>query len=210
MNHKKVHRIYKEERLQLQIRRKKKLAVVPRVPLPAATRTDERWSMDFVYDQLAGGKRYRIFTLVDLHSRECLALHAGFSLRAENVVAILSALKTRNRKPRAITVDNGSEFVSKELELWAYTSGVLLDFIRPGKPVENGYIESFNGKLRDECLNMQLFFSLREAQASLAKWRKEYNTLRPHASLGGMPPREFAQRAKQLAPEPFLLKHALV
>ena len=86
----------------------------------------------------------------------------------------------------------------------------MLNFIRPGKPVENGYIESFNGKLRDECLNMQLFFSLREAQASLAKWKKEYNTLRPHASLGGMPPREFAQRAIQTAPEPFLLKHALI
>lgn len=194
MNHKKLHRIYKEERLQLHIRRRKKLAVVPRVPLPKASIQDERWSMDFVFDQLAGGKRYRVLTLVDLYSRECLALHAGFSLRGADVVSVLATLKDLGRKPKSITVDNGSEFISKDLELWAYTNSVLLDFIRPGKPVENGYIESFNGKLRDECLNMHLFFSLTDAEKRLAMWKEEYNTQRPHASLGGIPPSEFIER----------------
>ena len=201
VNHKKLHRIYKEERLQLPVRkRRKKLAVVPRVPLATAEDLNQRWTMDFVYDQLAGGKRYRVLTLIDLYNRECLALHAGFSLKGIDVVEVLSSLKVADRLPNAITVDNGSEFISKELEIWAYTNNVLLDFIRPGKPTENGYIESFNGKLRDECLNMHLFFSLADAKAELAKWRDEYNTFRPHDSLGGMPPSEYTQRMKNMAP----------
>jgi len=173
--------------------------VVPRVPLENANAVNQRWSMDFVYDQLAGGKRYRVLTLIDLYNRECLALHAGFSLKGTDVVEVLSSLKVASRKPQVITVDNGSEFISKELEIWAYSNNVLLDFIRPGKPTENGYIESFNGKLRDECLNMNLFFSLADAKAALANWKEEYNTFRPHNSLGGMPPSEYTQRMENMA-----------
>ena len=194
VNRKRIYRLYLEEGLQLRTRKRKRYAVHPRVPLTKPTRRDERWSMDLMHDQLAGGKRYRILTLVDLHTRECLVLRANFSLKASDVVEALEQLRLQGRKPGAITVDNGSEFSSKLLEAWAFSNGVKLDFIRPGKPVENAYIESFNGRLRDECLNVNLFFSLALAREELMKWKEDYNNVRPHGGLGGIPPREFSDR----------------
>ena len=202
MNKKRVYRLYIEENLQLRTKRKKKRRALIRVPLQKATRPNERWSMDFMSDTLAGGKRYRVLTLVDLYSRECLVLEANFSLRANDVVRALTQLREQGRIPGAITVDNGSEFSSKELDTWAYINGVKLDFIRPGKPVDNAYIESFNGRVRDECLDANLFFSLAETRCELARWKTDYNIVRPHGSLGGIPPSEFCAMMQQRAQNP--------
>ena len=143
--------------------------------------------MDIVSDRLVHGRRFRVLTIVDLYTRECLALKAGASLRSADVVATLQAL---GRKPESITVDNGSGFTARELEIWAYLNDVKLDFIRPGKPVENCYIESFNGKFRDEYLNANLFFTLAQVETIAERWRIDYNSVRPHSSLGGKPPSE--------------------
>lgn len=176
VNRKRVYRLYREEGLQVRTKkRKKKIATHVRAPQSEAMRRDERWSMDFVSDQLVGGRRFRVLTLVDLYSRECLALRAGFSLKGGDVAAVLDGLKRNGRKPKTITVDNGSEFTSKELDTWSYLNDVKLDFIRPGKPVENCYIESFNGKLRDECLNMNLFFTLAQVEQTMRNWLHDYN-----------------------------------
>lgn len=188
-----------EEGLQVRRRRKKKRAATARAPLAQATAPNERWSMDFMSDTLAGGRRYRVLTLVDLHTRECLVLNADFSLKAPDVVRALGELKQQGRCPTAITVDNGSEFSSKELDTWAYLNGAKLDFIRPGKPVDNAYIESFNGRVRDECLDANLFFSLAEVREELARWKKDYNWIRPHGSLGGMPPSEVSAATTMVA-----------
>ena len=191
VNRKRIYRLYLEEGLQLRTKHRKKCASQARVPLPEASRPDERWSMDFVSDRLAGGKRFRILTITDQYSRECLALTAGFSLKADDVLSTLETLKHDERRPNAITVDNGSEFTSRQLDIWAYLNQVQLDFIRPGKPVENAYIESFNGRLRDECLNTHLFFSLAEVHSELERWRVDYNTVRPHSAIGQISPVEY-------------------
>ncbi len=190
VNRKRIYRLYLEEGLQVRIKRRKKHATAVRVPLPMATQPDQRWSMNFVADRLVGGKRYRVLTIVDQFSRECMALTAGFSLKADRVVDTLDELRIGRRRPEAITVDNGSEFTSKELDAWAYRNQVRMDFIRPGKPVENAYIESFNGRLRDECLNTNLSFSLSAVQSELDDWRTDYNTIRPHSGIDNMTPDE--------------------
>lgn len=191
INHKRVYRLYLEEGSLVRTVKRKKHVMRLRVPWPQATQLDERWSMDFVTDTLVDGRRFRVLTVVDLYSRECLLLEADFSLKAPKVVAALEQLCQGGRRPQAMTVDNGSELVSKDMETWTYLRRVTLDFIRPGKPVENAYSESFNGKLRDECLNAPLFFSLAEVRQTLALWREDYNTQRPHHSLGGLSPSEF-------------------
>lgn len=199
VNHKRIHRLYREEGLQLRLKTKKKKRVTaPRVPLTKATQPDERWAMDFVHDRLVGGKSYRVLTIIDLYTRESLATYANFSIRAPRVVEVLEELRQKGRVPKSITTDNGSEFISKELDTWAYLKGIALDFITPGKPTENGYIESFNGRLRDECLNMSLFFSLADARRNIAQWRRDYNQFRPHSSLGGLAPCEFWEKEKQM------------
>ena len=203
VNRKRVYRLYREEGLQVRTKkRKKKIATRVRAPQSEATRCDERWSMDFVTDQLVGGRRFRVLTLVDLYSRECLALRAGFSLKGGDVAAVLDGLKRNGRKPKTITVDNGSEFTSKELDTWSYLNDVKLDFIRPGKPVENCYIESFNGKLRDECLNMNLFFTLAQVEQTMRNWLHDYNHVRPHRSLGGVPPSHRGEQITHGVPNP--------
>lgn len=164
------------------------LRVVPNAP----TQPNERWSMDFVTDVLDDGRRMRILTIVDVFTRECLALEADFSLTAKKVTAVLARLGSERKLPAMITVDNGSEFISREMDSWAYRNGVRLDFIRPGKPVENAYIESFNGRLRDECLNGELFFSIDDARSKLLEWKRDYNERRPHGSIGNQTPTEFA------------------
>ncbi len=194
---KRVYRIYKEERLEVRSRKRRKRASAARVPLPAAAKSGQRWSMDFVSDRLANGKRFRALTVVDHFDRSCPQLYADHSIGAGKVGEALDrAARMNGGLPDSITVDNGPEFAGNVLDAWAYRRGVQLDFIRPGKPTENGYIESFNGKLRDELLNTQIFFSLSEAREKLEAYRLDYNTCRPHSSLGYRPPAEYAQRAQ--------------
>jgi putative transposase len=193
VNHKRIHRLYVLHGLQLALRRKQKRASQVRVPLAKATRANEAWSMDFMHDVLENGRRFRILTLVDQFSRECPLLEANHSLTAHHVIAGLERLKTARGLPTAITVDNGSEFYSRAMDAWAYRNQVKLDFIRPGKPVENAFIESFNGRLRDECLNTQVFASLEDAREKLETWRVDYNLCRPHSAIGNLPPSEFAR-----------------
>jgi putative transposase len=193
VNHKRIHRLYVLHGLQLALRRKQKRASAVRVPLAKPVRANEHWSMDFMHDVLETGRRFRILTLVDQFSRECPLLEADHSLTAPKVIAGLERLRIERGLPTAITVDNGSEFASRAMDAWAYRNGVKLDFIRPGKPVENAFIESFNGRLRDECLNTQVFASLDDARQKLEAWRVDYNLCRPHSAIGNLPPSEFAR-----------------
>ncbi|OJB29176.1 integrase [Burkholderia ubonensis] len=155
--------------------------------------------MDFVSDGLAYGQRFRCLNVVDDYTRECLAIEVDTSLPSLRVKHVLQRLGEMRGLPASITVDNGPEFAGKVLDAWAYEAGVTLSFIRPGKPVENAYIESFNGRFRDECLNEHWFVSMRHARGLIEEWRNEYNTERPHSSLGYLTPRQFAQahEAKQ-------------
>ena len=196
VNRKRVYRLYVMLELQLRIRRKTKRASHVRVPLGVPETPNEHWSMDFVSDCLDNGRRFRALTVVDNFSRECPAVEADFSLTANKVISCLDRLKATRGLPKAIRVDNGSEFYSREMDSWAYRNGVQLDFIRPGKPVENAFIESFNGRLRDECLNANLFFSIEDARQKLEAWRIDYNTQRPHSSIGNLAPEEYARKHK--------------
>ena len=195
VNIKRVYRIYKAEGLEVRTQRRKKRAAVPRVPLPNAEGPSQRWSMDFMADTLVDGRRFRVLTVVDHYDRSCPVLYADHSIGAQKVIAALEdAARKSGSLPQAITVDNGPEFAGKMLDAWAYANGIQLDFTRPGKPTDNGYIESFNGKLRDELLNTEIFFSLKEAREKLEQHRLIYNTERPHSALGYRPPAEYAKR----------------
>lgn len=198
MNHKRVYRLYREEGLQVRIKRRKKLASRPRVSPPLASRVNERWSMDFMVDQLADGRRIRLFTVIDVFTRECLALKVARSIPARDVAAALDSVIAERGPPCVIQVDNGSEFTSNHFDAWAYTRDSHIDFIRPGRPVENAHVESFNGSFRDECLNTNWFETLDDAQLRVQAWRQEYNDERPHSSLGGEPPTAFAPRIRAL------------
>ena len=193
VNHKRIERLVREERLQVGHRPRRKRPAMTRVPAPVPTRPDERWSMDFVRDTTAEGRPYRIWTLVDDLTRECPLLLVDRSLPARRVVEALETLLLVRGTPQAIVCDNGPEFVSLALDQWASARGIRLDFIRPGHPVENCFIESFNGKLRDECLNQQHFATLPEARTMLEQWRQDYNTGRPHRGLAQRTPAEFAE-----------------
>lgn len=190
VNHKKVYRIYTEEGLTVRTKKRKKIASRARNPLRRAARTNEQWSMDFVHDRFEDGKALRMLAVVDNFNRECLLLKAARSMSGESVAACLERVAGRRGYPQSIRVDNGSEFYSKAMDRWAYLRGVHLAFIRPGKPTENAYIESFNSRLRDECLNMHLFFGVEDAQSKLDAWRDDYNHVRPHGSLGNRTPIE--------------------
>ena len=175
VNAKRIYRIYTEEGLIVRTQKRKQRAQRQRVPLGQAARPNHKWSMDFVLQRLPDGRWIRVLTVVDQFTRECLTLFADTALSGEKVAAALDKVVALRGTPQSITVDNGTEFASKAMDLWAYKNGVHLDFIRPGKPVENGYIESFNGKLRDECLNVEVFFTLADARRKLALWRHDYN-----------------------------------
>ena len=194
VNKKLVYRLYCEEGLGIRRRKPRRRKSVQvreaRVPVQHA---NEIWSMDFMSDQLVGGQRFRLLTLVDNHSRESLAIEVGQRLTGDHVVRVLEQVAAERGKPRSIRVDNGPEFISRSLDLWAYFNGVKLDFSRPGKPTDNAVIESFNGRLRDECLNQHWFLSLDEAKRLTEAWREDYNRVRPHASLGQRTPFEFAR-----------------
>lgn len=200
VNHKKVLRLYREEGLAVSRRRRKKHVAIARVPLPKPTGRTERWSMDFVSDALFDGRPFRCFTLVDDFTRECPAIEVGHSLPAWRVIHVLERVAAERGLPRSIICDNGPEFTSKALDRWAYEHGVTLQFIRPGKPIENAYCESFNGKLRDECLNANWFPTIADAQRAIEAWRIEYNDERPHKSLGRRTPAEFTKSLQQKNP----------
>ncbi|CAM3768233.1 putative transposase [Kerstersia gyiorum] len=192
-NHKRVWRLYSQAGLSVRQRKRKRIAATERVVRPAATGPNQSWSMDFVADGLAYGRRFRCLNIVDDYTRECLAIEVDTSLPGLRVTNVLERLVEMRGLPRSITVDNGPEFAGRALDAWAYQAGVTLSFIRPGKPVENAYIESFNGKFRDECLNEHWFLSLRKAKTLIENWRVEYNTDRPHSALGYLTPTQFAQ-----------------
>ena len=200
VNRKRVRRWYRLEGLQLRMRvRRRKHIALHRGPAPVPAGPQERWSMDFVPDTLSEGRPYRILTVVDNWSRSSPVLEAGFRMSGDIVGRVLDRVLGDRPGPRSITVDHGTEFQSRALEDWAYRRGVQLDFIRPGKPVENAFIESFNGRLRDECLNMHQFASLAEAQAIIEAWRMDYNHHRPHSSLGHLTPTEFIDQRQAIA-----------
>jgi putative transposase len=192
VNRKRVRRLYRLEGLQLRMRvRRRKHIALHRGPAPISTRPTERWSMDFVHDAFADGRPFRVLTVVDQWSRQSPLLEVATAMSGRTVSEALDRVLGPGTIPRSITVDHGTEFTSRALEDWAYRRGVQLDFIRPGKPVENAFIESFNGRLRDECLNVHQFLSLEDARRKIEVWRRDYNEQRPHSSLGNLTPSEF-------------------
>jgi putative transposase len=198
-NHKRTRRVYLEEGLNLRHRRpRRSKAAAHRQTHSPLTVPNECWSMDFVMDALFDGRRFRALTVVDNYSRECLEIEVGQSLKGEDVVRVMERIKlTRGIVPRRIKVDNGSEFISKALDKWAYENGVTLDFSRPGKPTDNAFIESFNGSFRDECLNVNWFLSLDDAKEKITAFKEEYNHFRPHSSLGNLTPVEALSRHRR-------------
>lgn len=201
VNHKRVYRLYIAEGLQVRLKRRKKLASQRRVSLSVPQAPNERWTMDFMSDALADGRRFRVLTVLDSYTRECLAIRVGVHLRAPDVTMTLDDVIERRGAPELITCDNGTEFTSNHMDAWAYSRGVRLDHIRPGKPVENAFIESFNGRLRDECLNSHWFRTITEACRDIEAWRSDYNQVRPHSRLGDLPPEVFAARSSALDPK---------
>jgi putative transposase len=194
VNRKRVRRLYRLEGLQVRMRvRRRKHIALHRGPAPVPNGPAERWSMDFVHDALADGRQFRVLTVVDQWSRQSPILEVASSMSGQTVGEALDRAIGSSPPPRSITVDHGTEFMSRALEDWAWRRGVQLDFIRPGKPVENAYIESFNGKLRDECLNTNQFWSLDDAKQKIEAWRRDYNDHRPHGSLGNLTPTEFVR-----------------
>lgn len=190
------YRLYTEEGLALRRKRPWRHATaVHREQRRPAVARNEIWSMDFVADQLADGRRFRALTVIDLFTRECLAIDVGHGLSGRDVVATLERLRFERGLPQRIYCDNGSEFVSAAMDLWAYTNGVLLDFSRRGKPTDNAAIESFNGRFREECLNVHWFASVDDAKQKIDAFRWDYNENHPHRALKGLSPREYGQRA---------------
>jgi len=203
VNHKRSYRVYKLEGLNLRSKRPRRCrAGAHRLERRAALAPHQSWSMDFVADELFDGRRFRALTLVDNYSRRCLAIYADQSIKGHDVASVVEhASQMAGRSPDRIQVDNGSEFISKALDHWAYDNGVTLDFSRPGKPTDNPFIESFNGSFRDECLNLHWFLSLDDAREKIEAWRQEYNSFRPHSSLGGLTPDQYIEQHTQNTPD---------
>jgi len=195
-SHKRLRRVYAEERLQVRRRGGRKRASGTRAPLTIPQGPNQRWSMDFVSDALADGRRFRVLAVVDDHTRECLALVADTSLPGGRVARELDAIIAARGRPLMVVSDNGTELTSTAILRWCQERGVEWHYIAPGKPTQNAFIESFNGRLRDECLNETLFRSLGHARAVLGTWRDDYNHVRPHGALGGLTPAEAAALAR--------------
>jgi putative transposase len=196
VNVKKVLRLYREEGLRIRRRRRKHVAAAPREKLAAPTRENQRWSMDFVSDELEDGRQLRVLNTIDDFTRECPGVEVDRSLPADRVIALLERLSRERGLPKTIVMDNGPEFASKALHAWAHRRGVTLHFIDPGKPTQNPFIESLNGTCREECLNAEVFESVPDARTTIEAWRRLYNEKRPHSSLGNVPPAEFARKAR--------------
>jgi putative transposase len=192
VNRKKTQRLYREEGLTVRRRKGRKRALGARMPQMLATFPNERWSLDFVHDQFADGRRFRILNIVEDATRECLAAIADTSLSGKRVVRELDALIARRGRPTTIVTDNGTEFTSNAAIGWATTAKVDWHYIEPGKPTQNGFVESFNGRMRDELLNETLFFSLDHARSAIARWAADFNLCRPHSALGYLTPAAYA------------------
>jgi putative transposase len=199
-NVKRVYRLYQEQGLSLRMKRpKRNKSARLRQPKHLVTAMNQIWSMDFVADALFDGRKLRALTVVDNYTRESLAIDVGQSLKGDDVVATLNRIAATRGLPATIKVDNGSEFISKVMDRWAYERGVELDFSRPGKPTDNAKIESFNGRFRQECLNLHWFLSLNDARTKIEAWRQYYNETRPHSALQWESPAHFARQALQKA-----------
>jgi putative transposase len=194
VNHKRVYRLYVEEKLSLRRKRGRKRSGV-RQPLPEPVAANQAWSVDFMTDALSSGRRFRTLNIVDDYTRECLAIEVDTSLGGVRVVRVLEELKRRRGLPRQIRSDNGPEFLSRAVDQWAYEQGLQWHTIQPGRPMENGYVESFNGRFRDECLNENWFINLADAREKIAQWKQDYNEERPHSSLQYRTPVEFAMQS---------------
>ena len=189
-----VYRLYREEGLALRTGlRRRRRAPVQRQARVWPTGPNEAWTLDFVSDQLIDGARFRALTILDVHTRLCLAIEIGTHLRGEQVVGALERLRRQHGPPQALFCDNGSEFASRIVDFWAYQHQVRIDFSRPGKPTDNGHIEAFNGSFRRECLNAHWFRNLDEARSTIEAWRRDYNEIRPHRALNDLTPRQYVE-----------------
>ena len=195
VNHKRVYRLYGEEGLAVRRRQRKRRKAAARRPLALPTEANQVWTMDFTHDNLASGRKFRTLNLMDGFTRESPRIEVDTSLPGLRVVRVLEEVAQQRGYPQAIQVDNGPEFISRAVDQWAFEHSVELHFIAPGKPTENAFIESFNGKFRDECLNENWFLTLPEAREKIEMWRRDYNQVRPHSALGYQTPEEFAARA---------------
>lgn len=195
-NHKRTERLYRAENLSIRTKKRKKIAGMLRLVLPKPEATNQIWVMDFISDSLWNGRRFRCLTIVDQYSRECLEIKVDTSISGRMIVEILNRLKDCRGLPGIIVVDNGPEFTSRAIDEWAYRNGVKISYIRPGKPIENAYAESFQGRLRDECLNEHWFLNLEDAKTKIENWRWEYNHDRPHSGLKMLSPMEFVEQEK--------------
>lgn len=198
-NHKRTERLYKEENLALRIRRRKKLASQGRIEIEKPTRPNQLWAMDFLHDALYNGRKLRFLPIIDTYTKECFRIEVDTSIGGKRVCTVLSQIAAIRELPEKIVVDNGPEFISNAMDAWAYERGIKLHFIRPGKPVDNAYMESFNGKFRDECLNLNWFMSVGHARAIAEDHRLDYNNERPHSSLGDLTPAEFMRLEEEKA-----------
>jgi len=194
INHKRTERIYRQEGLILRIRRRKKMSSLLRTGIVKPDHPHHIWSMDFMRDSLSDGRAIKVLSVVDEYTRKCFRIEVDTSINGMRVARVLTEIALTENLPEVIVIDNGPEFISKALDAWAYERGVKLTFIRPGRPVENAYIESFNGRFRDECLNENWFLSLEHARRIIEKWRIDYNNERPHSSLGYLTPEEFIRQ----------------
>jgi len=215
MNRKKLLRIYREEGLKVRRRGGRKRALGTRAPMVLPQGPNQRWSLDFVSDALTDGRRFRILAVVDDFSRECLCLVADTSLSGMRVARELDAIIAVRGRPGTLVSDNGTELTSMAILRWSQESRIDLHYIAPGKPTQNAFVESFNGRLRDELLNETLFVSLAHARAELAAWKLDYNTVRPHSALGGMTPAEIRIRSNDQpgpghAPDPVAIPSTTV
>jgi putative transposase len=196
VNHKRVYRLYKDANLAVRRRKKVKRPPSKRVPLQLARKVNDVWSMDFVSDSLSNGRRIKCLTIADDFSHECVDIAVDFGISGQYVTRLLDQAAIFRGYPMAVRTDNGPEFTSRAFLAWTTLHGIRHILIQPGRPMQNGYIESFNGKFRDECLNEQWFQSLPQARECISEWRKDYNEVRPHSSLGRIPPAQFAQQQR--------------
>lgn len=194
INKKRTYRLYIEEGLQVRTKKRKKL-IRPRIPMELPTAVNQRWSMDFVSDQLSTGRRFRILNIVDDYSREMVGQLVSVSISGARVSRFLNELSKTRTLPKSIVCDNGTEFTSKAMFFWSRENRVKLSFIQPGKPTQNAFVESLNGKFRNECLNQHWFRSMKEAEWEIDQWRHHYNHVRPHSALGYISPVAFKEQA---------------
>jgi putative transposase len=194
VNHKRVYRLYRNANLAVRKRKKAKRPMHERVPLQLATRVNQVWSMDFVSDSLSSGRRLKYLTVADDFSHECVDIAVDYGISGQYVTRLLDQAALFRGYPQVVRTDNGPEFTSRAFLAWAQTHGIRHILIQPGRPMQNGYIESLNGKFRDEHLNEHWFQTLQQARVALASWRQDYNEIRPHSSLGRIPPAQFAQQ----------------